>query len=442
MLWHRIRGLWNAYHALLAVILTLVFWLYLAIVFFVFRYPDVQASQRFILYNLAAVVGLAVAAIRGRESAATMLAGGFVDCHTVAFRQTAYIGVTLLVAMWAAVDPPGPRPLKLALLFGFLLSVYVVFLICHLLLPRKLADQLFSEAREQRTLLIGPVDKAREMSRWIEETAAFGFGMTGSVIDEEGKSRILHVTRVSDALILERIIKHEGIKQIILLEIPLDPETLSLVVTVANKAGVSLHVVNNLSEIFRHDITFYSLHSRDFISLRNQPLEDPVNRILKRTIEYIVSVPIVIFILPPLCILVKTFQAIQSPGPLFHRETRAGLAFRPFRIFMFRTTRLYKDDDASTHGDRWVYPMGQLLRTTGLDKMPQFLNVISAVMSVVGRNQIRPSKIEDSAKSWINITCGPSLNLELQVSRKLADIGVNREMTRTSRKVRSWTSDT
>jgi lipopolysaccharide/colanic/teichoic acid biosynthesis glycosyltransferase len=118
--------------------------------------------------------------------------------------------------------------------------------------------------------------------------------------------------------------------------------------------------------------------------LRNQPLEDPVNRILKRTVDVLVSLPIVIFILPPLCILVKTFQAIQSPGPLFHRETRAGLAFRPFRIFMFRTTRVHKDDDASTHGDRRVYPMGQLLRTTGLDKMPQFLNVIFDAMSVVG----------------------------------------------------------
>ena len=145
MLWHRIRGLWNAYHALLAVILTLVFWLYLAIVFFVFRYPDVQASQRFILYNLAAVVGLAIAAIRGREAAATMLAGGFVDGHTLALKQTAYIGVTILVVMLAAVDPPGSRVLKLELVIGFLLSVYVVFLICHLFLPRKLADHLFSE---------------------------------------------------------------------------------------------------------------------------------------------------------------------------------------------------------------------------------------------------------------------------------------------------------
>ena len=392
MLWHRIRGLWNAYHALLAVILTLVFWLYLAMVFFVFRDPDVQASQRFILYNLAAVVGLAIAAIRGRETAATMLAGGFVDGHTLALKQTAYIGVTIFVVMLAAVDPPGSRVLKLELVLGFLLSVYIVFLICHLFLPRKLADHLFAEGYLQRTLIIGPVKKAREISKWIEETAAFGFGMAGSVIDEEGKSRILHVTRVSDGLMLERIIKNEGIKQIILLEIPLDPETLSLVVNVANKAGVCLHVVNNLSEIFRHDIMFYSLHSRDFISLRNQPLEDPVNRIVKRTIDVLVSLPIVIFILPPLCILVKTFQAIQSPGPLFHRETRAGMAFRPFRIFMFRTTRVHKDDDASTRGDRRVYPMGQLLRTTGLDKMPQFLNVIFGAMSVVGPHPNTPTQ--------------------------------------------------
>ncbi len=160
MLWHRIRGLWNAYHAVLAVILTLVFWFYLAIVFFVFRDPEVQASQRFILYNLAAVVGLAIAAIRGRETAATMLAGGFVDGHTLALKQTAYIGVTIFVVMLAAVDPPGrPRVLKLELVLGFLLSVYIIFLICHLFLPRKLADHLFAEGYLQRTLIIGPVKK-------------------------------------------------------------------------------------------------------------------------------------------------------------------------------------------------------------------------------------------------------------------------------------------
>ena len=348
----------------------------------------IQEFQRFILYNLAAVVGLIVAAIRLRGTAATMLAGGFVDCHTLALKQTVYVGVAILVVMLAAVDPPGSRLLKLTLLFGFLLALYVVFLICHLFLPRKLADHLFSDAHEQRTLLIGPVDKAREIAKWIEQTAAFGFGMRGSVTDDDGEeSRVLHVTRVSDVAMLERIIRHEGIKQILLLELPLDQEGLDLVVGAANKVGVRLLVLNNLPEIFKHDITFFNLHHKNFIGLRPEPLEDPVSRILKRTIDLIVSLPVVILVLPPLFILVKIFQATQSPGPLFYRQTRAGLANRPFRIFKFRTMRVDKGDDASqqaTAGDPRIYPMGRLLRKTSLDEMPQFLNVFFGDMSLVG----------------------------------------------------------
>ena len=390
MLWHRIRGLWNTYHGILAVILTFVFWAYLAIISVVFDYGETQEFQRFILYNLAAVAGLAVAAVRGRGTAATLLAGGFVDCHTLALKQTVYVGVTVLVVLLAAVDPPGSRLLKLTLILGFLLALYVVFLICHLFLPRKLADQLFSEAHEQRTLLIGPVKKARDVAKWIKETAAFGFGMRGSpgsVTDDEEESPVLHLARVSDVAMLERVITRDGIKQILLLEIPLDQEELDLVVGAANKAGVRLLVLNNLREMFKHDITFFNLHNRNFISLRPEPLEDPVSRILKRAIDIVVSLPVVVLVLPPLCILVKISQAIQSPGPLFYRQTRAGLAKRPFRIFKFRTMRVDKGDAAlkqATAGDPRIYPIGRLLRKTSLDEMPQFLNVFLGHMSLVG----------------------------------------------------------
>jgi putative colanic acid biosynthesis UDP-glucose lipid carrier transferase len=212
--------------------------------------------------------------------------------------------------------------------------------------------------------------------------------MRGSVADEDGEeSRVLHVTRVSDVAMLERIIRNEGIKQILLLELPLEQEGLDLVVGAANKEGVRLLVLNNLPEIFKHHITFFNVHDKDFISLRPEPLEDPLSRILKRTIDLIVSMPVVILVLPPLCILVKIFQAIQSPGPLFYRQTRAGLANLPFRIFKFRTMRVDKGDDASkqaTAGDPRIYPMGRLLRKTSLDEMPQFLNVFLGHMSLVG----------------------------------------------------------
>ena len=201
------------------------------------------------------------------------------DCHTLAFKQTVCVGVTILVVMLAAVDPPGSGLLKLTPLFGFLLVLYVVFLICHLFLPRKLADQLFSGAHEQRTLLIGPVDKARDIARWIEETAAFGFGMRGSVADDEGEeSRVLHVTHVSDVAMLERTIKDEGIKHIILLGFPTDKEALNLVIQTANKSGVCLDIVNDLSETLGHDITFFNLHglkSHQFEKLPRRRYDGP-----------------------------------------------------------------------------------------------------------------------------------------------------------------------
>jgi exopolysaccharide biosynthesis polyprenyl glycosylphosphotransferase len=406
MLLHRIRGLWNTYHGILAVVLTLVFWSYLLIVAGVFKNFTAPNPERFMLYNLAGVFGLVIAAIRGRSAAARLLAGGFVECHTLALKQAVYVGVTMLVVLVAGMDPTGVSPLRhddarinpeylrLSLVFAFLLVLYFVLLICHLVVPKRLADILFSaEGYEQRTLLVGPVEKARKIAKWIEETAASGFGMRGSVPDDDGEeSRILHVTRVTDVAMLERIIKNEGIKQMLLLEIPLDPEALGLVVNLANRTGVRLLVVNNLKEIFNHDITLFNLHNQGFISLRDEPLEDPVSRIVKSVMDKLICLPIVVFVLPPLCLVVMIFQAIQAPGPVFYRQTRAGLANRPFRIFKFRTMRIEREDapgskeskKQATAGDPRIYPMGRILRKTSLDEIPQFLNVLFGHMSVVG----------------------------------------------------------
>jgi exopolysaccharide biosynthesis polyprenyl glycosylphosphotransferase len=387
MLWNRIRGLWNAYHAILVVILTVLYWVFLIAISPMIQGSSIAHYQPFVLYNVAAVVGLIIAAVRGRSTAATLLAGGVVNYHTLALKQTVYIGVVLLLTLALGMEPEF-RHMRIALLFAFLGSVYVVFLICHFLIPGRLAGQLFSDQHEQRTLLVGPVGKAREINKWILDTAAFGFGLRGKPSEgDEEEGRVLHVTRVSSVAMLDRIIRHEGIRQILLLELPLDPEGLNLVVDAANKAGVRLLILNNLAEILRHNISYFELHEKEFISLRDEPLEDPVNRMVKRTVDFLMSLPVVLFVLPPLCLVVKIFQSIQSPGPLFYRQTRAGLNNLPFRIFKFRTMRIDKGDDASqqaTAGDPRIYPVGRILRKTSLDEIPQFLNVFFGHMSVVG----------------------------------------------------------
>ncbi len=387
MLWNRVRGLWNAYHCILAVVLTVLYWTFLMTISPMIQWGSVESYQRFILYNTAAVVGLVIAAVRGRSAAATLLAGGFVDSHTLALKQTIHIGVALLLVM-ALAAPFAFRHASMALLFLFLGIVYFVFLLCHFLVPRRLAEQLFSDEHEQRTLLVGPVDKARAFNKWIVETKAFGFGLRGSPIDDETEEGgILHVARVSDGPMLQRTIREAGIRQIILLEFPIDREELRQIADVARKFGVRLLILENLAEICQQDVSFFSIHGRNFASFMDEPLEDPVNRIIKRTVDILISLPVVVFILPPLCLVVKILQQIQSPGPLFHRETRGGLNNLPFRIFNFRTTRVTPRQDTSegeSRRDLETYPIGSLLRKTSLDRVPEFLNVFLGHMSVIG----------------------------------------------------------
>ena len=382
MLWNRVRGLWNVYHGILAVVLTVLYWVFLVAISPMIQGRSLANYQPFILYNLAAIVGLMIATIRSRSSAATLLAGGFLNYHTLAFRQTVSIGVVLLVTLALGVEPEF-RHLPVALLSAFLGMVYVVFLTCHFLIPQRLADQLFADEHEQRTLLIGPVEKARKVNKWIIETRAFGFGLRGSPTESDSEGRILHVAGLESESMLERLIWNEGIRQILLLELPRDRDALDRIVATTRKAGVRLLVLDDLPEIFPHSISIYSLHDQTFISLMDEPLEDPVNRILKRTTDILVTLPMIIFVLPLLCIFVKIVQAIESRGPLFHRETRSGLANLPFRIFNFRTRPVSAPHSPkSNNGDR--YPICLWLRTHSLDRFPEFLNVFLGHMSVVG----------------------------------------------------------
>jgi lipopolysaccharide/colanic/teichoic acid biosynthesis glycosyltransferase len=94
-----------------------------------------------------------------------------------------------------------------------------------------------------------------------------------------------------------------------------------------------------------------------------------------------------LFILWPLLLIVALAVRFSSPGPIFYRGLRTGLYGKPFRIFKFRTMV----PDAETLGgpttgtnDPRVTPVGRILRRTKLDELPQFLNVLSGNMSLVG----------------------------------------------------------
>lgn len=108
--------------------------------------------------------------------------------------------------------------------------------------------------------------------------------------------------------------------------------------------------------------------------------------IAKRTFDLFFSLSGLI-ILSPLFILITLLIKIDSKGPVFFRQIRAGKDRRVFRIIKFRTMVAEASDlggELTTRNDSRITKTGAFLRRHKLDELPQLINVVKGEMSLVG----------------------------------------------------------
>ena len=133
----------------------------------------------------------------------------------------------------------------------------------------------------------------------------------------------------------------------------------------------------NLKREYLNDIEIYALYE--------SPLDNPLNRYIKRATDIVIASVALLFVL---CLLpfIYIILKCQSPGPLFFQQPRTGLNGKDFMCYKFRSMHVNKDADKlqATKNDPRKFPFGNLMRKTNIDEMPQFWNVLKGDMSVVG----------------------------------------------------------
>lgn len=122
------------------------------------------------------------------------------------------------------------------------------------------------------------------------------------------------------------------------------------------------------------------------LTLRREPLENVVNKAVKRLFDLVVSTLFLLFGFWWIALIVAVITKLTMPGPLFFVQKRNGLLGEEFPCIKFRSMAVNADADKlqATKGDSRVTRWGHLMRKTNIDELPQFINVFLGQMSVVG----------------------------------------------------------
>lgn len=164
-----------------------------------------------------------------------------------------------------------------------------------------------------------------------------------------------------------------------------DRNQLKHIINLAERNAIDFYYVPQLGRYFSRRFEIENLGAIPVLSIRPQPLNNPVNKAIKRLFD-IVSSLLFLILSPVIFIPIAIGVKLSSPGPVFFRQVRTGYRGKSFTCLKFRSMRVNDKSDTqqATINDPRETKFGNFLRKTSLDELPQFINVLKGDMSIVG----------------------------------------------------------
>lgn len=176
-----------------------------------------------------------------------------------------------------------------------------------------------------------------------------------------------------------------------------DYSKLEYIVSICEKVGVHTQFIPDYNNVIPTTAHTEDIDGLPVINIRNVPLNNPFNRFLKRIMDILGAVAMLIIFGIPM-IIVSILIKLTSKGPLIFKQTRVGLHNKKFTMYKFRSmaTQNAKDEAVAwtTKNDSRVTNIGKIIRKTSIDELPQIFNVIRGDMSLVGPRPERPFFVE------------------------------------------------
>ena len=172
---------------------------------------------------------------------------------------------------------------------------------------------------------------------------------------------------------------------------------LASIVALCEKSGVHTKFIPDYNSFIPSRPYTEDLMGLPVINIRNVPLTNTSNMILKRIVDIVGSI-IGIVVTSPILLIVAILIKCTSKGPIIFKQERIGLHNKPFSMYKFRSMILQTVEDEekgwTVKDDPRVTGIGKIIRRTSIDELPQLFNILKGDMSLVGPRPERPQFVE------------------------------------------------
>ena len=293
----------------------------------------------------------------------------------------------LVFAFFGVVQSPTPG---LSQTLVFLLNTFIIISLFKLTLFYALQSyRLGFGGNFRKTIIIGNDESVSELKEFFINQKELGYE----------NRRTFKFNHPSDLNLEEcfDFILTRNIDEVYCSANELDESQISLLITFCENNFKILKFISKRGGLLSKKLKTDTYGLSTVQSLREMPLSNDYNTILKRTFDIVFSLVVIIFLLSWITPIIGLIIKIESRGPVFFKQTRNGIKFREFTCYKFRSMIENNDADIqqATKNDKRVTKIGKILRKTSLDELPQFFNVLIGNMSVVGP---RPHMIKENER--------------------------------------------
>ena len=334
---------------------------------------------------------------------------------------------------------------------GMIFIFYGINLILEILVRnviRMVLRKIRSQGLNQKhVLLIGYSRAAEQYIDRVRQNPEWGYDIRGILADNVPRATMYKGIKVLGRIENLAIVLPENKLDEIVITLSLaEYHKLEYIVNMCEKSGVHTKFVPDYNNVIPTKPYTEDIQGLPVINIRHVPLNDPLNRWIKRGVDIFGAICALI-LFSPIMIVVSIIIKTTSPGPLIYSQVRVGLHNREFRMYKFRSM-IVQDEKSekkewTVKNDPRVTPIGKFIRKTSIDELPQLFNVLKGNMSLVGPRPERPQFVEkfkeEIPRYMIKHQVRPGLTGWAQINGYRGDTSIKKRIEYDLYYIENWT---